>query len=44
MKNYGGEVKFLEACELRIYSEEDRSEGRVIMRIMSAMDGGKDNE
>ncbi|KAM0251866.1 hypothetical protein ACHAQJ_007979 [Trichoderma viride] len=37
VEHYGGEAEFLEACELRISSAEDRAEGRVIMRIMSTM-------
>ncbi|KAK1244156.1 hypothetical protein MKX08_002294 [Trichoderma sp. CBMAI-0020] len=33
-KHYGGEFKFLMAHELSIYNEEDREEGRAIMRAL----------
>lgn len=43
-KHYGGEFKFLMAHELSIYSEEDRAEGRAIMRTLARDDDEEDNE
>lgn len=40
-KNYGGEYKFLRSLGLSIYNEEDRTEGRSIVRSWMTQDGGK---
>ena len=37
-QHYGGEFKFLRAYGLKIYDEEDREEGRQILRSMMAGD------
>lgn len=42
-EHYGGEFKFLMAHELSIYSEEDRAEGRAIMRALAGDGGSTDN-
>lgn len=41
-KHYGGEFHFLNSYGLRITSDDDREEGRRIMRaLMSADNGGR---
>ncbi|EHK42130.1 uncharacterized protein TrAtP1_011804 [Trichoderma atroviride] len=42
-KHYGGEFKFLMAYELSIYNEEDRAEGRAIMRTLARDDDSTDD-
>jgi len=37
-KNYGNEFKFLQMYGLRIYKDDDREEGRRIVRALMAMD------
>ncbi|PNP44321.1 hypothetical protein TGAMA5MH_03927 [Trichoderma gamsii] len=41
-KHYEGEFKFLMAHELSIYNEEDRAEGRAIMRALARDDESND--
>ncbi|KAM0450936.1 hypothetical protein ACHAO4_006328 [Trichoderma viride] len=41
-KHYGGEFKFLMAYEMSIYNEEDRAEGRAIMRALAKDDESND--
>lgn len=41
-KHYGGEFKFLCLYGLSIYNEEDRAEGRAIMRTLSRADESND--
>jgi hypothetical protein len=40
-KNYGGEYRFLRTLGLSIYKEEDRTEGRSIVRSWMAEDDGE---
>ena len=40
-KNYGGEYKFLRSLGLSIYNEEDRTDGRSIVRSWMTEDGGE---
>lgn len=42
-EHWGGEFKFLASYGLNIYKEEDREEGRVILRAMMADSDGDDN-
>ena len=39
-KNYGGEYNFLQNLGLSIYKEEDRIEGRSMVRSWMTEDGG----
>ncbi|KAL6857290.1 hypothetical protein J3F83DRAFT_751104 [Trichoderma novae-zelandiae] len=43
-KHYGGEFKFLLSHQLSIYDEEDRAEGRAIMRSMMIRDEMDDDD
>ena len=43
-KNFGGEYKFLRSFGLSIYDEEDRTDGRSIVRSMMMEDGGEPRE
>ena len=42
MDSYGGDYKFMLGHGLNIYKEEDRAEGRSIMRVLTATDGEGD--
>lgn len=43
-KHWGGEFKFLARHGLSIYKEEDREEGRIILRAILAGDDGDDSD
>ncbi|TFA97824.1 hypothetical protein CCMA1212_010432 [Trichoderma ghanense] len=43
-KHYGGEFKFLILHNLSIYDEEDRAEGRAIVRSLMKRDEGEDDD
>ena len=43
-ENWGGEYRFLRAYELSIYKEEDREEGRAIVRAFIEADKSEDAE
>jgi hypothetical protein len=43
-KHYGGEFKFLMTYQLSIHKEEDREEGRRILRAMMAADDTEDSD
>lgn len=43
-KNWGSEFKFLQAYGLKIYNDEDREEGRAIVRAFMEHDEPKPNE
>ncbi|PLB42256.1 uncharacterized protein BDW47DRAFT_98148 [Aspergillus candidus] len=36
--HFGSEFRFLILCHLKVYNEEDRQEGRVILRALMAED------
>lgn len=43
-KHYGGEFRFLQVHQLHIHNEEDRAEGRAIMRTMRAKENDHDED